>query len=90
MPIFRITTSLDTVIGTAIDTPHRDVAIREYCKLVKKSYAMNGASSGQSVEMHRDEVRVLEHFGRKELSDRVASRLIALDSVPDDNNPLDL
>jgi hypothetical protein len=90
MHTFRITTMLDTIVTETYETQYRSAAIREYCNFVKKSCAMNGAASGLSVEMRRDGVRVLEHFGRKELEDRVTSRLVALDSAPENDNPLDL
>jgi len=44
---------------------------------------MNGKMSGESVTLLRNEVKALEHFGRKHLEERVESRLVALDTSPE-------
>ena len=80
MSKYVITTSLNDQVGT----DYRSEAVDLYVKRVKLSLSMRGPMSGQDVTLYRNGKRALEHMGRINLDERVTTRLVALDSAPED------
>jgi hypothetical protein len=78
MANYTITTST----GYSTHTQSRAAATRDYVKLVRLSYATNGALAGESVTLRRDGALVAEHIGSAHLAHAVAARLVALDAAP--------